>query len=125
MHQEAITALLLVVAIIHWLPVVGFLGVGRLESLYGVRIPEADLEILMRHRAMLFGILGGLFAYAAFTPTVQPLAFAAAAVSLLSFFYLAITVRGYGASIRKVVIADGVASACLLAAMVLFAVSHD
>jgi len=120
MAEKVITGLLLVVAIIHILPVSGFTGVARLESLYGVAISGSDLEILMRHRALLFGILGVFFAYAAFTPSMQPLAFIAAFATIFSFFYLAATVGGYNAAIQKVVLADIVAVICLLVSVVIF-----
>jgi len=120
MAEKIITGLLLIVAIIHILPVSGFTGVARLEALYGVAISGSDLEILMRHRAMLFGILGVFFAYAAFTPSMQPLAFIAAFATIFSFFYLAATVEGYNAAIQKVVLADIVAAICLLVSVVIF-----
>jgi len=120
MGERIITGLLLVVAIIHILPVSGFTGVARLESLYGVAISGSDLEILMRHRAVLFGILGVFFAYAAFTPSMQPLAFIAAFATIFSFFYLAATVEGYNAAIHKVVLADVVAAICLLVSVVIY-----
>lgn len=120
MTEKLITLLLLVVAVIHIIPISGFAGVSRLESLYGIPVSGADIEILMRHRAVLFGILGIFFAYAAFTPSLQPLAFIAAFVSIASFFYLAISVGDYNAAIQKVVIADVVAAIALVAAIILF-----
>jgi len=120
MAEKVITGLLLIVAIIHILPVSGFTGVARLESLYGVAISGSELEILMRHRALLFGILGVFFAYAAFTPSMQPLAFIAAFATIFSFFYWAVTVGGYNAAIQKVVLADIVAVICLLVSVVIF-----
>ena len=123
MMKHAIAALLLVVAVIHLLPLAGAAGSRQLRALYGIEIDSPDLEILMRHRAVLFGILGGFFAYAAFVPALQPVAFVAAAMSILSFFYLAGKVGGYGPAIRKVVRADVVAAVCLAAAVVLYTLS--
>ena len=120
MTETMITVLLLIIAVIHWLPLAGVLNAGRLQSLYSVAIADKNLEILMRHRAALFGILGLFFTYAAFTPAVQPLAFIAALLSISSFFYLAYSVGGYNAAIRKVVIADGVTAACLVVAVTLY-----
>ena len=51
-----ITAVLLAAAVFHLLPAMGLLGAGRLAALYGVSIPGDDLLLLMRHRALLFGI---------------------------------------------------------------------
>jgi hypothetical protein len=118
--ERWISGLMLVVAVIHLLPISGFFGTERLTSLYGIEIRDANLEILMRHRAILFGILGAFFAYAAFKPALQPMAFIAAFASLASFFFLSVSVGGFSDSIRRVVVADIVASACLLASTLLF-----
>lgn len=124
MYERLIAGLILVVAVIHLLPITGFLGADRLGSLYGIQIADGNLEILMRHRAILFGILGGFFAYAAFTPAVQPLAFVAAFISLSSFLFLSFSVGEFNDAIRKVVIADVVASVSLLGAIVLYFVNR-
>jgi hypothetical protein len=124
MIERVISALMLVVAAIHLLPITGLLGADRLASLYGIEISDGNLEILMRHRAVLFGILGAFFAYAAFTPALQPLAFVAAFASLASFFFLAFSVGDFSDGIRRVVIADVVASVCLLGSIVLYSVKN-
>ena len=119
--ENVITALMLVVAVIHLIPITGFFSAKRLTALYGVEVDNPDLEILMRHRAVLFGILGTFFAYAAFVPALQPIAFIAAAASLTTFFYLAAAVGSYGPPLRKVVVADVIAVVCLAAAVLLYA----
>ena len=116
MLENVTKASLLVVAAIHLMPVVGFFGTSTLTKLYGVNIDHPDLEVLMRHRSALFGILGAIFAYAAFVPAARPLAFAAAATSLLTFFYLAATVPETTAAIRKITWADAIATAALATA---------
>ena len=123
--ERAISGLLLVVAGIHLLPITGFFGVDRLASLYGIEITDRNLEILMRHRAILFGILGAFIAYAAFKPVLQPTAFIAAFASLASFFYLALSVGDFSDSIRKIVVADVVASVCLMGSIVLYLIKND
>ena len=125
MYERTITGLMLVVALIHLLPISGFFGIERLTSLYDVEINGADMEILMRHRAILFGILGGFLAYAAFRPAMQPIAFLAAFISLSSFFYLTVSVTGFSEAIRKIIIADIVASVCLVGAIVLYVSKSD
>ena len=124
MYERLITGLMLVVAVIHLLPISGFFGVERLASLYEIEITDGNLEILMRHRAILFGILGGFLAYAAFTPVLQPIAFLAAFISVASFFFLSFSVGEFNDAIRKVVIADIVASASLLGAIVFYVVKR-
>lgn len=120
MRKKTICLMLLIIAFIHIVPVVGFLGAERLESLYGVAIASPDLEILMRHRAILFGILGCFFARAAFKPAYQPLAFSAAAATLLPFFYLVFSAEGTNEALQGLARADLVALGCLCIATILF-----
>ena len=117
--QKTISALLIVVGVIHLLPIVGVLSSGRLFSLYAVFIEEPNLEILMRHRAVLFGLLGSFLIYAAFKPELQLMAIIAGFISVLSFIFLAWSVGGYNDAIGRVVIADLVATALLFIAAVL------
>ena len=109
-----VSAMLLVVAVIHLLPLSGVLGGERLASLYGISVNEPNLAILMRHRAVLFGLLGLFFLYAAFSPPYQTLAFIAGFTSVVTFFWLAWSVGGYNAQVARVVRADIVALACLV-----------
>ncbi len=118
--DKAVSALLAAVAVIHLLPLSGVLGAERLTALYGISFADPDLLIMMRHRAVLFGLLGAFLLYAAFKPALQPLAFVAGFVSTVSFLWLAKSVGGYGASLSRVVIADVVAVACLIVAAALF-----
>ncbi len=125
MYERTITGLMLVVAVIHLLPISGFFGVERLASLYEIEITDGNLEILMRHRAMLFGILGVFLAYAAFKPAIQPIAFIAGFISVASFFFLSYSVGEFNDAIRKVIIVDIIASVSLLSAIVLYVVKRD
>lgn len=111
--DRIVSALLVLAGIIHLLPVSGVLGANRLASLYGVSLSDPNLVILMRHRAVLFALLGLFLVYAAFRPSLQPLAFLAGFVSVVSFIMLAGATEGYNESIRKVVIADVVAVVAL------------
>lgn len=113
MAQHVVTAMLLVVALIHWLPLSGVLGAARLRALYGLSFDEPNLAILMRHRAVLFGLLGVFLACAAFQTALHAVALGAAAVSVGSFLCLAWSVGGYNALVGRVVKADVVALVCV------------
>jgi hypothetical protein len=117
--NRIVAVALLVAGIIHLLPLPGVLGGAQLERLYGMPFAQPDLLILMRHRAVLFGLLGALLVAAAFRPTLQPLAIAAGLASACAFLVLAWTTGGYGAPLARVVGADVVAIGCLLLAAAL------
>jgi hypothetical protein len=110
------TALFALVAVVNLVPVVGALSAARLESLYGVAVGEANLEILLRHRALLLAIVGGLLAAAAFHPPLRRAALAAGLASMLSFVVLVGLVGGANPALRRVAAVDLVASLALLAA---------
>jgi hypothetical protein len=123
--DKIIAGLLVVVGIIHLLPVSGVLGSERLSILYGIAFDEPNLEILMRHRAVLFGLLGAFLVYAAFKPAVQSLALVAGFVSVISFIAIAWSVGEYNESIRKVFLADIVAIIGLAVASVVYVINHN
>ena len=109
-----VSASLILAGIIHLLPLSGLLGAERLAALYGLDFSEPSLAILMRHRAVLFGLLGAFLMFAAFRPSLQPLAFIAAFVSVVSFLLLAWSSGGYNAQIGRVMTADLVALVALV-----------
>lgn len=108
------SVMLVVVGVIHLLPVSGILGKSRLQSLYGLTVDDPNLLILMRHRSVLFGLLGAFLLYAAIDPALQPIAYIAGAVSVVSFLLIATSAGYANAQIRRVVTADWIAVACLV-----------
>ncbi|MGH8049982.1 MAG: hypothetical protein ACREPB_04910 [Arenimonas sp.] len=114
--RHLISAMLIIVGIIHLLPLAGVLGSEKLSTLYGQSINDPNLLILMRHRAVLFGLLGAFFVFAAFRPAFQPLAFIAGFISVASFLWLAWSTGNYNTQVSRVFTADIVALICLLIA---------
>lgn len=119
-----ITASLLIVGVIHLLPLAGALGASKIFALYGVAVTDPNAEILLRHRAVLFGLMGAVMIAGAFIPTLQATAFAIGFVSVVSFLYMAWLVGGYNALISKVVLVDVVALALLVAGAIAYARTH-
>ena len=109
------TVALLFAGLVHLLPLAGMAGPERLSALYGVSVAEPNLEILLRHRAVLFGVLGCFFLYAAFHRELQPVALLVGLVSAGAFVAMAATVGGYNPQITKVVVADALCLAALAA----------
>lgn len=107
-------AMLIVAGLIHLLPFSGVLGSAQLAALYGLSFNEPNLAILMRHRAVLFGLLGALLVLAAFKRRYRTLAFVAGFVSVVSFLSIAWRVGTSNAQVARVVTADWVALACLV-----------
>ena len=122
--QHVVTVSLVIVAVIHLLPLPGVLGQQRLETLYGLSIVDRNLEILMRHRAVLFGLLGMFMLAAIFFPQLQVAAFLLGYVSVLSFLWLARSVGGYNGQVGRVFAADVVALLSLVIGTVAYVVAR-
>jgi hypothetical protein len=106
---------LLIAALIHALPLLGLTGGARLANLYGIADMDASLEILLRHRAVLFGLLAAFLVYAAFNRELHGVALVGASISVLSFLALAITTGGYNPAVATVVKVDVIAAVALAA----------
>lgn len=112
--MRILTALaLLAVGIIHLIPLSGVLGPEHLVRLYGAAPSDPSALILMRHRAVLFGIVGGVCVLAAFKPDLQWLALVLGGFSVVSFLWLAWSTGGFNAHLQRVVVADVLALVCL------------
>lgn len=122
--DHIISLMLIVASAIHFIPLSGVLGAKRLSALYGMRFDDPSLVILMRHRAVLFGLVGALLAFAAFDPVSQPLALVGGFVSVISFLWIAHAERPYSVAVRRIVIGDLVALACLILGASLSAISR-
>lgn len=108
-----VSATLIIVGIIHLAPVTGILGTAQLAELYGLSINEPNLEILMRHRAVLFALLGGFLVLAAFRSSLQLLAFVAGFISIIAFIWLSLAVGDPNPELARVFTADLIALLCL------------
>ena len=114
--QQLSTLLFLVAAAINMAPVLGAVSPERMTALYGVDLADPNLQILMRHRAVLFGIVGGLLVVAAFHRPLRTLGYAIGFSSMLSFILIAWLVGGYSAEIERVILVDVVGIAALVGA---------
>jgi hypothetical protein len=110
------TALILIAGILNLVPAIGVLSTGRLQALYGVPISDPNIAILMRHRAVLFAIVGALLVAAAFRPALRPVGVVAGLVSMGSFVVLALVVGNANAALVRVAVVDALASLGLVAA---------
>ena len=113
------TTLILLTGLVNLLPVSGVLASSRLEALYGVAIEDPNVVILLRHRAVLFGIIGGLLLVAALQVSLRPVAVAAGLTSMISFVLVAWLVGSYNPELRRVIVIDLIASFALLASLFL------
>jgi hypothetical protein len=116
---DVVPPLLVMVAVIHLLPAVGVGGRAPLERLYGTAVDEPNLLVLMRHRAVRFGLLGAFLLAAAFDQRLHFAGVVAGLVSVGSFLVLASRTGAMNAHARRICVVDAVAAACLLGGLLL------
>ena len=109
-----VPAVLVLVALIHALPIMGVLGAAKLSQLYGIPVREETLEMLLRHRAVLFGLLAAFLAYAAVRPELHRIALGAGFVSVVSFLVLAHPSASFNTALTTVVRVDWLALVLLM-----------
>ncbi len=121
--NKAFVMLLLLAGLINFLPVIGLVSGQRLQAMYGVAVQDPNLEILLRHRALLFGLLGGFMLASLYRAEWQPVAMTLGMISMLGFLAIAAASGPYNALIRKVALVDVVGIAALLAAALIYVVA--
>jgi hypothetical protein len=114
--KHIVPATLLLVALLHALPLAGVLGAARLSALYGIDVHEPNLALLLRHRAVLFGLLAALLATAALRPAWHGLGLVAGLASVGAFLLLALLEGPLNAALVIVVRLDMAALILLIAA---------
>ena len=119
MTSKTITALFLIVGIINFIPITGMFSAEQISKLYGVNTSDSNLLILLKHRALLFGIIGAFIIYAAFTPSMHTLAFIFGFISMLGFVFIAWNTGGYNELLKRIFTIDLIALILLTIALVL------
>ena len=97
---------LLLVGVVHLLPAAGVAGAQALHKLYGVDASEPTLALLLRHRAVLFGVLGAWMVCAAFVPQMRWWAWGAALLNMAAFVVLATEHPSLGDALQRVMWID-------------------
>jgi hypothetical protein len=120
LQEWATRIALCIVSLIHLLPLIGVTGRVALEKAYGIPVESPDLQLLLQHRAVLFGLLGVACLIAAFNAPWRPAVWCTAMVSTCSFMLLAWLGPSYNAAIARVVGFDIIAIAMLLLAGVMY-----
>ena len=119
MIKHIVTLLFVIVGLINFVPLMGALGQARLEGLYGIEINTPDMLLLLRHRAVLFGIIGGYIILSAFKPAQRKAAAIFGYLSMISYAVFALADNAVNANLERVMQIDVVAIILLTVAVVL------
>ncbi len=112
---------LLIAGLINLLPALLAFLPDKISKSYGIDIPNANYELLLRHRAILFGIIGGLMIFSALVKKYYEISTIAGLVSMTSFIILYFLIgKGINSELKKVMIIDVVATVILCIGFILF-----
>jgi len=97
---------------------------SKISKSYGIEILNVNYELLLRHRAAMFGLIGGLLVYAAISRKLYKVSIFVGLFSMLSFIILYFIIgREINAELRKIMIIDIAAVAILLVGFILYLTS--
>jgi hypothetical protein len=116
--EAAIRIALVGAALIHLLPLPGVLGGEWLVKLYGITVPDPATEFLLRHRAIVFGLMGlALLAALAIRPWRLPFVLFVLA-SDLAFLLIAALDWPQSQALQRVIAFDGLSVALLMLVLI-------
>ena len=111
---------LFIAGLINLLPTLLAFFPDNISKSYGIDIPNSNYELLLRHRAILFGIIGGLMIISAIVKKHYEIATTAGLISMTSFIILYFLIdKEINSELKKVMI-DVVATVILCIGLLLF-----
>jgi heme A synthase len=113
--------ILFIAGLINLLPALLAFLPDKISKSYGIDIPNSNYELLLRHRAILFGIIGGLMIYSAIVKKHYEITTTAGLISMMSFIILYFLIdKGISSELKKVMMIDVVATVILFVGFILF-----
>lgn len=110
---------LLIAGVVNSLPFLIVFIPYKVSDSYGVELVNSNYELLLRHRAVLFGIIGGLLIYSGITKKFYGLSTVAGLISMMSFVLLYFLIVDINQELKKVMIIDVIATILLCMGAVL------
>jgi len=117
MMDKVTGTLFLIVGFINFAPLIGVLGPEKLNSLYNITLVSPEVTLLMQHRAILFGIVGGLLIAASIIKPLRLAASIAGFLSMVSYIFLIESSNMMSTTLNQIAIIDAVALLLLVLAV--------
>jgi len=112
---------LFIAGVINTLPAILAFFPQKLKNSYGIEIPNANYELLLRHRAVLFGIIGGMMIYSAIAKKHYAMAVCIGLISMISYIILYKLIHGeINAELSKVMKIDIIGIIILLVGLMVY-----
>lgn len=119
MLENLYRLILLITGLVHLLPFSFLFFSEQLQKNYGVDISDANLQLLLRHRAIFFGLIGAGLIFSAIKKSFYGWASTIGLISMVSFIVLFYEIGGINHQLRSVMLIDvSVSIALFLTAVV-------
>lgn len=118
-------ALLASAGVLNLLPAVAVLSVERACAAYGLDPVQGDMRLILRHRGLLFAILGAGLIVAVFRPRIRNAAIAAGMISMAGFVVMVPLEQPLGRPLLRVALLDLAGLVLLSAAAIAFRDRED
>lgn len=92
----------------------------KISKSYGIEMPNVNFELLLRHRAVLFAIVGGLMIYSAISKKYYSISVTVGLISMISFIILYFLMNGINPELEKVMKIDFIAVIMLIVGFMLY-----
>ncbi|MFD0360914.1 hypothetical protein ACFQZZ_05565 [Nocardia sp. GCM10030253] len=117
--------LLVAAGLLNALPVIGAVSPWWARSAYGIEVVSRDVEVLLRHRGVLFAVVGVGLLVAVFRPHLRSAAVTANATSFASFIILVLAERPGNPSLVRIAWFDVAGLIALAVGFALVTPRHD
>lgn len=120
MLENLYRLILLITGLVHLLPFSFLFFTEQLQKNYGVDISDANLQLLLRHRAIFFGLIGAGLIFSAIKKSFYGWASTIGLISMVSFIVLFYEIGGINHQLRSVMLIDVFVSIALFLTAVVY-----
>ena len=114
MMETVFRVCLFISGVINFMPSLLAFWSNKISSSYGIDVPNSNDELLLRHRAVMLGIIGGVMIFSAISKKYYSLSVSIGLISMVSFIILYALVGNINSELQKVMQIDIAAILILL-----------
>ncbi len=118
--QTVFRITLIIAGVINFLPSLLAFFPDKLSEAYGIELVNNNLEIVLRHRAILLGLVGALMIYSAIVKRYYMVSVMIGFISMISFVLLFYLIGDINDELFKVLQFDWAAILILLLGLILY-----
>lgn len=120
MLENLYRLILLITGLVHLLPFSFLFFTQQLQKNYGIDMSDANLQLLLRHRAVFFGLIGFGLIFSAIKKSYYGWASTIGLISMVSFIVLFYEIGGINHQLRSVMLIDVFVSIALFLTAVVY-----